>query len=102
MRQLDSAEFRSEIENGSGLNLVDFSATWCGPCKMQAPILEELAGEVDYNIVKVDVDEASDIASQYNVNAVPSLMIFENGVLKETLVGFQSRDVIEEAVKKYQ
>lgn len=102
MRQLDSAEFRSEIENGSGLSLVDFSATWCGPCKMQAPILEELAGEVDYNIVKVDVDEASDIASQYNVNAVPSLMIFENGVLKETLVGFQSRDVIEEAVKKYQ
>lgn len=101
MRELDSMEFRKEIENGSGLSLVDFSATWCGPCKMQTPILEELAGEVDYNIVKVDVDNSSDIAGQYNVNAVPSLMIFQNGVLKETLVGFQSRDVIEEAMSKY-
>lgn len=101
MRELDSMEFRSEVENGSGLSLVDFNATWCGPCKMQAPILEELAGEVDYNIYGVDVDQCPDIASQYNVNAVPSLMIFENGVLKETLVGFQSKDVLEEAIGKY-
>ena len=101
MRQLDSVEFREQVENGSGLSLVDFNATWCGPCKMQAPVLEELSNEVDYPIYGVDVDEAEEIASEYNVNAVPSLMIFKDGKLQETLVGFQSKDVLEEAMGKY-
>lgn len=47
MQKLDTFEFREKVENGTGLSLVDFSATWCGPCKMQAPILDQLAGEVD-------------------------------------------------------
>lgn len=101
MRELDSLEFRDEIENGQGLSLVDFNATWCGPCKMQAPILEEPDKEEGYNIYGVDVDNSEDIARQYNVNAVPSLMIFKDGVLKESLVGFQSKDVLEQAIGKY-
>lgn len=68
---------------------------------MQAPVLEELSNEVDYPIYGVDVDEAEEIASEYNVNAVPSLMIFNDGKLQETLVGFQSKDVLEEAMGKY-
>ena len=101
MRELDSMEFVNLVENGSGLALVDFNATWCGPCKMQAPILEELSEEVSYEIYGIDVDNSSDIASKYNVNAVPSLMIFKDGVLKETLVGFQAKDVLEKAMGKY-
>lgn len=101
MRELDSMEFVNLVENGSGLALVDFNATWCGPCKMQKPVLEELSSEVDYPIYGVDVDEAEEIASQYNVNAVPSLMIFKDGKLQETLVGFQSKDVLEQAIGKY-
>lgn len=101
MRELDTLGFRDEVESGKGLCLVDFNATWCGPCKMQAPVLEELASEVDYPIYGVDVDEVEEIASEYNVNAVPSLMIFKDGRLLETLVGFQSKDVLEEAVGKY-
>lgn len=100
MKRLNSNEFRTEVENGKGLILVDFSATWCGPCKMQGPVLEGL--ESDYTIYNVDVDESEDIAGQYNVNAVPSLMIFKDGVLKDTLVGFQSREVIVEKMEKYQ
>ncbi len=100
MKRLNSNEFRTEVENGKGLILVDFSATWCGPCKMQGPVLEGL--ESDYTIYNVDVDESEDIAGQYNVNAVPSLMIFKDGVLKDTLVGFQSREVIVEKMGKYQ
>lgn len=102
MKKLNSNEFRQEVENGKGLTLVDFSATWCGPCKMQGPILEELASEVDYQIYNIDVDESEDIAGQYNVNAVPSLMIFKDGVLKDTLVGFHSREAIEEKMAKFQ
>ena len=100
MKRLNSNEFRTEVENGKGLMLVDFSATWCGPCKMQGPVLEGL--ESDYTIFNIDIDESEDIASQYNVNAVPSLMIFKDGVLKDTLVGFQSREVIVEKMEKYQ
>ncbi|MBS6105216.1 thioredoxin [Anaerococcus sp.] len=101
MRELDTLEFRDEVEAGKGTCLVDFNATWCGPCKMQAPVLEELASEVDYPIYGIDVDEAEEIASEYNVNAVPSLMIFKDGKLQETLVGFQSKEVLEEAIGKY-
>lgn len=102
MKQLDSMEFRENVENGTGLCLVDFNATWCGPCKMQAPILEELSeASDDYQIYGLDVDQSPDIAGQYNVNAVPSLMIFKNGVLKETLVGFQAKDVLERALAKH-
>lgn len=102
MRELNSTEFKELVEGGSGLSLVDFNATWCGPCKMQAPILEELSENADYEIYGVDVDEAEDIARQYNVNAVPSLMIFKDGALKETLVGFQAKEILEKAVAKYQ
>ena len=94
-------EFREHVENGSGLCLVDFSATWCGPCKMQTPILEELADEVDYKIYKLDVDESNEIAAQYNVNAVPSLFIFKDGVLKQNLVGFHTKDAIIEEMSKF-
>ena len=101
MKQLDTFEFREHVENGSGLCLVDFSATWCGPCKMQTPILEELADEVDYKIYKLDVDESNEIAAQYNVNAAPSLFIFKDGVLKQNLVGFHTKDAIIEEMSKF-
>lgn len=101
MKQLDTFEFRDQVENGIGLCLVDFSATWCGPCKMQGPILEELADEVDYKIYKLDVDESNEIAAQYNVNAVPSLFIFKDGVLKQNLVGFHTKDAIIEEMSKF-
>ena len=101
MRELDTNEFRNEVENGEGIIIVDFNAEWCGPCKMQAPILEELDCNESYKIYGLDVDKSPEIAGQYNVNAVPSLMIFKDGVLKQTLVGFQSKDVLEQAIGKY-
>lgn len=101
MQKLDTFEFREKVENGTGLCLVDFSATWCGPCKMQAPILEELAGEVDYDIYTVDVDESNEIASQYNINAVPSLLIFKDGVLKGNLIGFHPKENLKEEMAKF-
>lgn len=102
MREIDAMEFRELVESGTGLCLVDFNATWCGPCKMQAPILEEMSAEVDYEIYGLDVDKANDVAADYNVNAVPSLMVFKDGSVVETLVGFQSREVLDQVMAKYQ
>lgn len=101
MQKLDTFEFREKVENGTGLYLVDFSATWCGPCKMQAPVLEELDGESDYEIYNVDVDESQEIAAQYNINAVPSLLIFKDGVLKGNLVGFHPKENLVEEMAKF-
>lgn len=71
----------SEIINSEKPTLVDFYATWCGPCKMQAPILEQVASEVGDNakILKVDIDNNMDAARQYNVRSVPTLILFKEG-----------------------
>ena len=82
-------EFNEKI--ASGRVLVDFYATWCGPCKMLAPILEEIderkeAGEL--LIVKVDVDEASDIAMKFGIQSIPTLILFENGKAVKSSLGY--------------
>lgn len=101
MKELNKNNFKENVTESKGLVLVDFSAVWCGPCKMQAPILEELEGEVDFPIYSIDIDKDPEIAGMYNVNAVPTLMIFKDGSLKETMVGFQAKEVIEEKLSKY-
>lgn len=83
--------------------LVDFFATWCGPCKMMHPILEELATKVEEKarIVKIDIDKNQELASVYNVKSVPTLMIFQNGEVKWRTAGVQSAASLEEELKKY-
>lgn len=100
MKELNVNEFDINVLENDGIVLVDFSATWCGPCKMQKPVLEELEDEVDFDIYSVDVDDNPTLAGKYNVNAVPSMMLFKGGVLKNTLVGFQAKEVILEEVEK--
>ena len=85
-------EFNEKI--ASGRVLVDFYATWCGPCKMLAPILEEIderkeAG--DLLIVKVDVDEASDIAMKFGIQSIPTLILFENGKAVKSSLGYMPK-----------
>lgn len=100
MKEINTSEFDTHVLENEGIVLVDFSATWCGPCKMQKPVLEEMEVEVDFEIYSVDVDENPDLAGRYNVNAVPSMMLFKGGVLKNTLVGFQAKEVILEEIEK--
>ena len=79
--------------------LVDFNATWCGPCKMLAPVLDELAGETDkFNVVAVDVDENEDLASTYGVYSIPCLVVFKNGEEVNRSVGFIPKEDIEKLV----
>ena len=86
------SEFNEKI--ASGRVLVDFYATWCGPCKMLAPILEKIderkeAGEL--LIVKVDVDEASDIAMKFGIQSIPTLILFENGKAVKSSLGYMPK-----------
>ncbi len=90
--------FNDEALKGTGLVMVDFFATWCGPCKMMAPAVERLAKayEGKVKIGKLDVDENPDVAGKYEIQSIPTTIFFKNGEMVEKLVGFQS----EEALKK--
>lgn len=92
MKIIHEAEF-NELTKQKGLVLVDFFATWCGPCKMLSPVLEEvaadLAGQVE--IVKVDVDQDGALAARYQIMSVPTMLLFKDGELIQKVSGFQPR-----------
>ena len=80
--------------------VIDFWATWCGPCQMIGPVIEEIAGEVtDAKICKVDVDEQSELARQYKVLSIPTLMVFKNGELVKRESGAKPKEEILEMLK---
>jgi thioredoxin 1 len=94
MQVLNSAEFAAKVAGATTPLVVDFFAEWCGPCKMLSPVLENLAAEYDgkLEIVKVDIDEAADVAQQYGVTSVPTLVVIKSGQEADRMVGFQSKD----------
>ena len=96
---VNESEFDREVLQDSGTVLVDFWATWCGPCKMLAPILEELDGVAPCKIVKVDVDENRALALQYAVASIPTLLVFRNGQLVNRSVGLISREDVLKLVQ---
>ena len=86
-----AAEFDSAIKEG--IVLVDFFATWCGPCKMLSPVLEEVANEnPNIAVLKIDVDEVGELAARYGIQAIPTLMLFKNGQRIETRMGYQNKN----------
>lgn len=92
--ELDSSNFDATISAGSAPVVVDFWAPWCGPCKAIAPILEELAEELGdaVKICKVNVDNNSDIAGKYEIRAIPTILIFKDGAVTDTVVGLSSKE----------
>lgn len=92
--------FEKEVMNSDKTVLVDFYATWCGPCKMVAPVLEEIANEhPEYKICKVDVDEDTELALTFGVSSIPTLVVIENGKVKNKAVGLRPKDAILEMLK---
>lgn len=93
----------SEIINQDKLTLVDFSAEWCGPCKMMKPILNDLKSKIGDNatIIKVDVDKSPNAAVEYNIKGVPTLILFKNGEIKWRQAGVVSANKLEEIINKY-
>ena len=93
------AQFEQEI-NSQNKTLVDFYADWCGPCKMIAPILEVIAEEKnDINILKINVDELPRIAGRFGITSIPTLMVFQNGQLLQTSLGYKAKSQIENLLK---
>jgi thioredoxin 1 len=86
--------FQTEVLDSIQPVLVDFSAEWCGPCKMLDPIVEQLAGEWGHRIkvVKIDADQNPDILMQYNVLGIPTLLFFKDGTVAERVTGYQPKD----------
>ena len=99
VKELNEKEFYEKTKEGKVL--VDFFATWCGPCKMLSPIIEEVSNIVsDYKFYKVDVDENEELSEKYGIMSIPTLLIFENGNLKEKLVGFKTKEELLNLLKE--
>ena len=96
----NSQEFDNTIE--SGVVVVDFFATWCGPCKMLSPVIDELSGELEnVNFVKVDIDQSMDLAQKFKIVSVPTLKVFKNGEEVDTLMGFMPKEVLKSKVEAH-
>lgn len=101
--ELNEKNFKDEIKEG--VVLVDFWAPWCGPCKMQGPIIDELAKELEskdgVKVSKLNVDENQATAQEFNVMSIPTLKIFKDGQVVEEMVGLQSKDSLLEMINKH-
>lgn len=100
--QINETNFHEEVEMASGLVLLDFYATWCGPCKMLAPVLDEIGTEVaDVKICKTDVDEAMELAGKFNVQSIPTVVLFKDGAVVDSFVGYRAKEQILPMIEKH-
>ena len=96
MIELNEKNFESEVLKTDKKVLVDFYAEWCGPCKMERPILEELSNDMkDVKFASINVDEAEDLSQEYGIMSIPCLVVFENGKEVDRKVGLTSREELE-------
>lgn len=102
VKELTDASFEEATKKG--ITLTDFWATWCGPCRMQSPVIEQLDEESDGNVsyYKLDVDENPEVPSQFGIMSIPTLLIKKDGEVVDKLIGYHSKEQIEAALAKHQ
>ncbi|KAF5077341.1 thioredoxin [Anaerotignum sp.] len=98
MLQIKSDKFQKEVLESNVPVLVDFSATWCGPCKMMGPVLEQLSAEYEgkAKVFKVDIDESMDLAQKYQIMSVPNMLFFKDGKPVDAVVGVTPPTVLKQ------
>lgn len=100
VKELKGEDFEKEIGNKKGKAVVDCFASWCGPCKMLSPIIDEVSEELkDYKFYKLDVDENEEFDKEFGIMAMPTLLVFENGKLTKRQTGFVTKDELIEFLK---
>ena len=103
MKIISNEKFEQEVLNSANPVFVDFWATWCGPCNVMVPVVEEVArefeGKVDF--VKVDVDQSKELATKYNVMSIPDFIIFQNGKVLAQLSGILSKESLRKYIQNY-
>ena len=98
MLTFEEKNFEEEVLKAEGKVLVDFYADWCGPCRMLAPVLDDLSEE--YKILKVEVEDNPEIANEFDIMSVPTLVLFEDGKPVDNMTGFAPKEKIEEFMNK--
>jgi thioredoxin 1 len=100
IKELDKENFNDEVKEN--LVLVDFYATWCGPCRMMHPVIEDIANDnPDLKILKVDVDKQENVARSYGIMSIPTIILFKDGNVVEKNIGFTPKEILENWLKNH-
>lgn len=101
-KEINQSEFEQNVLNGKGLSVVDFFATWCKPCQMLAPVIEEVSNMYEeVSFYKIDIDKESALSEKYYIMSVPTIMFFKDGKLLDQVIGYRSVEEMQELVLKY-
>lgn len=102
LKHINQDNFENEVINSKTPVLVDFFATWCGPCRMLGPVLEKISNSrAEFDIAKIDIDSARDLAFKYQIEVVPTMLVFKDGEVKNRMEGFMNENEIVAEMSKY-